>query len=154
MNIFSQSPLRQSTESGIQSKEIVIDLPGAFKRPTITNAKNQYSKMTFLLISNLCNEHSTKNKNYLAYSNKKEITSSCMMLFRNRRFHWHFNRNFQLVLHLKIKNINSFWNSYFIKVASFSVIVIQFEHFSVMMLSKVFNPLTVNIQYIWHNFMS
>ena len=31
------------------------------------------------------------------------------------------------------------------KVAS---LIIQFEHFSVMMLNKLFNPLTVNIQNI------
>ena len=81
-------------------------------------------------------------------SNKKEITSICIMLFRNRRFHQHLKRHVQLVLRLKIRNINNFQNSCFIKVASFSVIVIQFEHFSVMMLNKLFNPLTVNVQYI------
>ena len=107
-NVLSQLPLRRNTESGIQSEEIVIDLPGAFKRPTINNTNNQYLKMAFLLISNLCNAHSTKIKINLARSYTKEITSVCMMLFRNRRFHRHLNRHFQFVLHLKIKNVNSF----------------------------------------------
>ena len=61
-NVLSQLPLRRNTESGIQSKEIVIDFPGAIKRPTINNTNNQYSKMIFLSISNLCNAHSTKKK--------------------------------------------------------------------------------------------
>ena len=39
-NVLSQLPLRRNTESGIQSEEIVIDLPGAFKRPTINNTNN------------------------------------------------------------------------------------------------------------------
>ena len=61
-NVLSQLPLHQNTELGIQSKEIVIDLPGTFKRATIKNTNKQYSKMTFLLISNLCNAHSSKKK--------------------------------------------------------------------------------------------
>ena len=61
-NVLSQLPLRRITESGIQSKEIVIYLPGVFNKPTINNTNNQYSKMTFLLISNLFNAHSTKKK--------------------------------------------------------------------------------------------
>ena len=60
--LLSQLSLRRNTEWGIQSKEIVIDLRGAFKRPSINNTNNQYSKMTFLLISNLCNAHSIKKK--------------------------------------------------------------------------------------------
>ena len=61
-NFLSQLPLRRNTEWGIQSKEIVIDLRGSFKRLSINNTNNQYSKMTFLLISNLCNAHSIKKK--------------------------------------------------------------------------------------------
>ena len=61
-NVLSQVPLHWNTGSGIQSREIVIPLPGAFKRPTIKNTNNQYSKMAFLLISNLCNTHFTKKK--------------------------------------------------------------------------------------------
>ena len=61
-NLVSQLPLRRNTESGIQSKEVVIYLPGVFNKPTINNTNNQYSKMTFLLISNLFNAHSTKKK--------------------------------------------------------------------------------------------
>ena len=79
-NVLSQLPLCRNTESGIQSKEVVIDLPGRFKRPTTNNTNNQYSKRTFLLILNLCGAHSTQKKTTSRALIKRKLPQSVCCL--------------------------------------------------------------------------
>ena len=107
MNVLSQLPLRWNMESWIQSKEIVIDLLGAFKRPTINNTNNQYSKMTFLLISNLCNMHSSKKKITSCTLIKRKLPQSIWCCLEIVVFIDTWIIIFNL-FNLKIKNISSF----------------------------------------------